>query len=94
MPNPLPLPRHRPKPIDAPPPSTPPRKRPLDAEADGDMPPKKRSKKNGFLNVNLASPSKKRRLEEDGLLMLEGPDENIDEGIPGEDISQIITIDD
>ena len=32
-----------------------------------------------FPNVNMASPSKKRRLEDEGLLMLEHPDENVDD---------------
>jgi len=35
----------------------------------------------------MASPSKKRRLEEDGLLMLENPDEKVD------DEPELITID-
>lgn len=42
--------------------------------------PSKRSKTNGHQpNVNLASPSKQRRLDEDGLLLLDNPEEDMDE---------------
>jgi ubiquitin-like 1-activating enzyme E1 B len=77
-------------------PSTPSRKRALDADEDitgNDLaPPAKRSKAtNNTINDKLFSPSKKRRLEEDGLLILDNPKEEI-----GEDSSNMetITIDD
>ena len=92
LPNPLPIAPKRAKP-PALPPSTPARKRPLDLEAE-DMPPKKRTKNGAISDANLTSPSKKRRLEEDGLLIVDDPTEdiNVEDAIEGG--PQLITIDD
>ncbi|KAH8109913.1 hypothetical protein DFH11DRAFT_840626 [Phellopilus nigrolimitatus] len=92
LPSPLPLPPQIAKPpAPTAPPSTPSRKRALDAGDGGeDGRPAKRTKASGPPNVNLASPSKRRRLEEDGLLILEDPNEKVDE----EDGPELITIDD
>ncbi|EJD08525.1 uncharacterized protein FOMMEDRAFT_165082 [Fomitiporia mediterranea MF3/22] len=96
LPSPLPIPPEVVKPQPAPPtspPSTPARKRVLEAEdlAHG-VPPAKRVKANSsnLQDVNLSSPSKKRRFEEDGLLMLDDPNEKLEDG----DAPQLITIDD
>lgn len=43
-------------------------------------------------NNNIFSPSKKRRLEEDGLLMLDNPHEKVDDGDNAD--PDLITIDD
>lgn len=71
------------------PPSTP-RKRPLDQDGADGAPPPKRRRASDVPAVNLASPSKKRRLDEDGLLILENPNEKIEEG----DVTDVITIED
>lgn len=92
LPSPLPKPPKVAKPIaqGATPPSTP-RKRALDIDGVPDgAPPAKRAKPTKAPEVNLSSPSKKRRLEEDGLLILDNPDEKIDEG----DGPELITIED
>lgn len=77
-----------PSPDDEVEPTTPSRKRPAAELDDAEGRPSKRPKPNGAPAVNMASPSKKRRLEEDGLLLLETRDEKID------DDPELITIDD
>ena len=81
LPSPLPKPPAIVKPV-APPPSTPPpqsRKRP--APDDADQPLTKRARTNGAPGIELTSPSKKRRLEEDGLVMLESAGEELRDDI-------------
>lgn len=92
LPDPLPDPPRQDRRSTPPSPSTP-RKRPLDA-AEGELPPKKRVKGDMAPASILSSPSKKRRLEEDGLLILEDPTENIDADVTDEGFPQLITIDD
>lgn len=58
------------------------------------MPPKKRTKNGALSDAILASPSKKRRLEEDGLLIVDDPTEDINVEQANEGDSQLITIDD
>jgi ubiquitin-like 1-activating enzyme E1 B len=48
------------------------------APEDGEQPSAKRARTNGFApNAGLASPSKKRKLEEDGLVMLDTASEEL-----------------
>ena len=77
-------------------PSTPSRKRDLDTDgvADDLAPPAKRAKSSTNANDKLFSPSKKRKLEEDGLLMLDNPNEKIDDADGGAEVVDTITIDD
>ena len=61
-------------------PSTPPRKRGADEVGAADGRPAKRLKgSDGAPQINMASPSKKQRLEDDGLLLLEDPNEKVDD---------------
>lgn len=88
LPSPLPvLPKKvKPPPKLAPIASTPSRKRALDgADASAERP-SKRTKSNGALPQVLSSPSKNRKLDEDGLVMLD-PNEKL------EDEPELITID-
>ncbi|KAL5521190.1 hypothetical protein ACEPAG_9113 [Sanghuangporus baumii] len=92
LPSPLPRPPKMTKPagqgVTAP---NTPRKRILDLDGVTDgAPPAKRAKATNTPEVNLASPSKRRRLEEDGLLILDNPNEKLDEGSGPE----LITIED
>ena len=86
FPSPLPIPPRKYRPLPSAP-STPMKKRPAEAFDDADIRPSKRPKQD-LSNDTLASPSKKRRLEEDGLLMLDDPNEKLD------DEPELITIDD
>ncbi|KLO06151.1 hypothetical protein SCHPADRAFT_1002503 [Schizopora paradoxa] len=79
LPSPLPLPPKIQKPTVIEPPSTPPRKRSADEVEVLNGRPAKRPRVNDAPEVNMASPSKKRRLEEDGLLILENPNEVVDD---------------
>ncbi|KAF8154730.1 hypothetical protein B0H34DRAFT_717633 [Crassisporium funariophilum] len=103
LPNPLPrpTPKFKPPPV----PETPPRtsvKRPLPVEdADGvldlDPTPKKPrtapavvAGKNKRKMEENPSPSKKRRLEEEGMVLLDGPNEVLDEGLQEEAVDYIL----
>ncbi|TDL19017.1 hypothetical protein BD410DRAFT_774396 [Rickenella mellea] len=92
-PFPLPKPPRLSKPTPPPlTPNTPPRKRTASVMGGDDdiehvAPPPKRTK-TGMPHINMASPSKKKRLEDEGLLIVENPDEKVD------DEPELITIDD
>jgi ubiquitin-like 1-activating enzyme E1 B len=78
LPDPLPLP---PKVVKAPEISAQKRAAPDDEEV-AEEPPVKRARTNGFTMSNvLVSPSKKRKLDEDGILLLEAPNEKVDVNI-------------
>ncbi|TFK50549.1 hypothetical protein OE88DRAFT_1713030 [Heliocybe sulcata] len=80
LPSPLPDPPRKVK-VTVPPPSTPPKKRaaPDDEEVTELEPAMKRLKTNGTAEPNLYTPSKKRRLEDDGLVLLEAPNEKVED---------------
>ncbi|EPQ51473.1 hypothetical protein GLOTRDRAFT_81057 [Gloeophyllum trabeum ATCC 11539] len=87
LPSPLPAPPRKVK-VAAPPPSTPPPKKrpaPVDDDVVEMEPAAKRAKTNGNgaadtkLNPNLYTPSKKRRLDEDGLVMLDSANEKVED---------------
>lgn len=56
-------------------------KRPAPEEDEVMEPPAKRVRTNGVLPDVLASPSKKRKLEEDGIIMLETANEALEDDI-------------
>ncbi|KAH8103415.1 hypothetical protein BXZ70DRAFT_1055295 [Cristinia sonorae] len=81
LPTPLPQPKRKVKPrlLEKTPPP-PPTGTKRSAPDDDDVPSAKRSKNNGVLQVDKSfSPSKRRKLEEDGLIMIDLADSNLDD---------------
>ncbi|KZT21897.1 hypothetical protein NEOLEDRAFT_1072604 [Neolentinus lepideus HHB14362 ss-1] len=80
LPSPLPDPPRKTK-VSPPSPSTPPKKRPAPDDEDVTElePAMKRLKTNGASNPNLYTPTKKRRLEDDGLVLLDTPNEKVED---------------
>ncbi|KAF7967032.1 hypothetical protein HWV62_36023 [Athelia sp. TMB] len=83
LPSPLPLPPRKERPATPPPPPAPSKKRagPDDDEIVEVEPSSKRTKMNGSSAPALSSPSKKRRLEEDGLILMESAEDRLRDDI-------------
>lgn len=79
LPSPLPLPPQKAR-ASTPPPTTLKRSAP-DDEIFEVGPSTKRAKTNGTTNVDITSPSKKRRLDEDGLILMDNANDRLEDDV-------------